>query len=142
MDHLVYLDKKAKEFDKIKAGSKSMILRGAAGRKMPYGRVNSSDILFFINNDGSGILLGTARVKNVINSDKMTKEESIRIVDLHMDELDLSKQQYKRWAGKRYLVLISFSDFEELETTKIDRSKYDTMDDWIPLESISEIIVK
>ncbi|MHA2276244.1 MAG: hypothetical protein ACXAC2_10775 [Candidatus Kariarchaeaceae archaeon] len=141
MDHLVYLDKKAKEFDKIKTSTKSMILRGAAGRKMPYGRVNVDDKLYFINNDGSGILLGSGIVNNVINSEKMTKEDSVSFVENYRNALDLSKQQYKRWAGKRYLVLISFSDFEQLENTKIDRSEYNTMDDWIPLDSISEIIV-
>ncbi|MHA2090020.1 MAG: hypothetical protein ACW98K_04105, partial [Candidatus Kariarchaeaceae archaeon] len=88
-----------------------------------------------------GILLGSGIVNNVINSEKMTKEDSVSFVENYRNALDLSKQQYKRWAGKRYLVLISFSDFEQLENTKIDRSEYNTMDDWIPLDSISEIIV-
>ena len=35
MVHLVYCDDKAKALDKIMYGSKIMIVRGAAGRKIP-----------------------------------------------------------------------------------------------------------
>jgi hypothetical protein len=38
MDHVVYLDAKEKELDKLRSGQKSMIIRGAAGRKLPHGR--------------------------------------------------------------------------------------------------------
>ena len=141
MDHLAYLDKKANEFDKIKNGSKSIIIRGAAGRKMPYGRVNLNDFLYFINNDGSGVIIGKSKVIGVIDSDKMTKEESVQLVDKHSKLLDLSNQQYKRWAGKRYLTLITFHEFEEIDEITVDRSEYTNMDDWIPLESINEIIM-
>ena len=34
MDHVAYLDAKEKELDNLVAGTKSMIIRGAAGRKM------------------------------------------------------------------------------------------------------------
>jgi len=35
MDHVVYLDAKAKEMDKILSGNKKMIIRGTTGRKLP-----------------------------------------------------------------------------------------------------------
>ena len=47
MDHVVYLDAKAKELDLLISGEKGMIIRGATGRKMPYGRVNTGDVLYF-----------------------------------------------------------------------------------------------
>lgn len=56
MDHIVYVDAKAKEMDKLLSGEKTMVIRGAAGRKVPHGRVNVGDILFFINNNGEGIV--------------------------------------------------------------------------------------
>ena len=54
MDHIVYLDAKAKELENLVKGNKSMIIRGANGRKIPYGRVNEGDILYFVNNNGMG----------------------------------------------------------------------------------------
>ncbi|HEX3031499.1 MAG TPA: hypothetical protein VHS59_04560 [Bacillota bacterium] len=56
MDHVVYVDAKAKEMDRLLDGSKTMIIRGAAGRKLPYGMVKPGDTLYFINNNGEGLV--------------------------------------------------------------------------------------
>ena len=45
MNHVVYLDATANEMEKILTGQKTMIIRGATGRKIPYGQVNNKDIL-------------------------------------------------------------------------------------------------
>jgi hypothetical protein len=39
MDHIVYLDARAKELENLENGNKTMIVRGAMGRKLPYGKV-------------------------------------------------------------------------------------------------------
>ncbi len=48
MVHLVYCDDKSKELNKILDGSKTMIIRGAAGRKIPHSRVFKDKILYFM----------------------------------------------------------------------------------------------
>lgn len=139
MDHVVYLDAKAKELDKLKAGNKSMILRGAMGRKLPYGRVNASDTLYFIENKGDGLVKGKAEVADVFNSDKLSKEESMVLVEKNQDRLLLNAALKKRFGGKRYLVLITLKNFEEMEPITIDRSDYGNMDDWLPVEDIEKV---
>lgn len=139
MDHVVYLDAKAAELKKLLDGSKSMIIRGAAGRKMPYGRVNTADMLYFMENDGSGDVRARAEVIEVLNSDKMTKEESAALVETHQESLQLTKEQQKRWAGKRYLVLITVSDVQSVDPFSVDRSGYGNMDDWLPVGDIENV---
>ncbi len=139
MDHVVYLDSKANEHDLLLSGKKKMIIRGAAGRKMPYGRVNQNDNLYFINNNGEGVILSKALVSVVINSEKMTEDESIQLVNNHAKELQLSKSQYSRWAGKRYLVLIGTKEMEEIEPFQIDKSGYGNMDDWLLVQKIDDV---
>ena len=39
MDHVVYVDAKAKEMEILLSGKKTMIIRGATGRKLPYSRL-------------------------------------------------------------------------------------------------------
>jgi hypothetical protein len=51
MDHVVYVDAKAGEMEKLVNDEKKIIIRGSAGRKMPYGRVNPGDMLYLINNN-------------------------------------------------------------------------------------------
>jgi len=139
MDHVVYLDASAKEFELLLTGQKTMIIRGATGRKMPYGRVNQGDILYFINNDSEGLILAKAKVESVFNSDKMTEEESAMLVENHQGKLRLTRKQYDRWAGKRYLVLIEVSEVGEVEPFRIDKSNYGNMDDWLPVEIIDSV---
>jgi len=43
MDHIVYLDYKAKELSNLTLGKKTMIARGAMGRKVPYQKVFKKD---------------------------------------------------------------------------------------------------
>ena len=139
MDHVVYLDYKASEMEKLLSEEKKMIIRGAAGRKLPYGRVDIGDALYFINNNGEGEVKAKAIVKSVLNSDKLTKEESINLVENNQDKLKLTKQQFKRWAGKRYLVLIELEKVEEIEPFNIDKSDYGNMDDWLLVEEIDNV---
>ena len=138
-DHIVYLDTKAKEFEKLKNKEKSIIIRGAAGRKLPYGIVYEGDTLYFINNNGEGLIKGKATVKSVFNSEKMTSEQSTKLVDDNKEKLNLSDKQYSKWAGKRYLVLIEVEKFEEITPFEIDKSKYSNMDDWLPVEDIDSV---
>jgi hypothetical protein len=142
MDHIVYLDANAKELDLLLSAKKTMIIRGATGRKMPYGRVNQDDVLYFINNNAEGLILAKARVKSVFNSDKLTEAESISLLEKHQARLQLSNKQQARWGGKRYLILIEVSDVKKVEPFQIDKSAYGNMDDWLPVEKIEKLQLK
>lgn len=137
MDHVVYVDTKAKELSSLLGGSKTMIIRGATGRKLPHGRVFEGDVLYFIENNAAGVIKAKSIVKSVFNSDKMTAEESIALVNANQTKLKLTDAQLKRWAGKRYLVLIEIKDIETVEPFVIDKSNYGNMDDWLPVDDIN-----
>lgn len=139
MDHVVYLDAKAKELDQLIKGTKTMVIRGAAGRKLPYGRVNTGDILYFIENNADGMVKASASVKSVFNSDKLSEDASAKIIIDNQDKLKLTDTQIKRWSGKRYLVLIEIENMMQIEPFAIDKSNYGNMDDWLPVGDISNI---
>ena len=140
MDHVVYLDYKAKELFNLKSGQKSMIIRGAMGRKLPYGKVNIGDVLYFIENKGDGLVKAKAIVSDVFNSDQLAKDDSMKLVEANQTKLMLDKGLVNRFGGKRYLVLISVIDFKEIENFKIDKSNFGNMDDWLPVENINDIL--
>ena len=139
MDHVVYVDAQSNELEKILSGEKSIILRGAAGRKLPYGRVEIGDILYFIRNNGEGLIQAKAQVDNVYNSEKMDKETSAALIEGHLEDLQLSPSQLKRWSGKRYLVLITIIKPEVIPLFGIDRSEFGNMDDWLPVGEIDSV---
>jgi hypothetical protein len=139
MDHVVYLEVKEKELDKLKSGQKSMIIRGAAGRKLPHGRVHPGDVLWFVENSGDGLVRCRATVKNVFNSEKLSEQESQKLISDNQTMLCLTSNQIKRWGSKRYLVLIEVEDLQEITPFSVDRSSYGNMDDWLPAEDIESI---
>lgn len=139
MDHVVYLDAKEKELSKLISGEKTMIIRGAAGRKLPHGRVYPGEVLWFIENSGDGLVRCCATVKKVFNSEKLTEQESHKLISDYQQMLCLSPNQLKRWGGKRYLVLIEVENLKEITPFAVDRSNYGNMDDWLPAEDIENI---
>ncbi len=139
MDHVVYLDTAASELEKLFNGQKTMLIRGAAGRKMPYGRVNNTDMLYFINNNGEGRVKARARVKSVLNSEALSEADSAQLIETHQGQLHLSDKQLKRWRGKRYLVLIEVQNFESIPAFEIDKSGYGNMDDWLAVGQIDSV---
>lgn len=142
MDHIVYVDAKAGEMENLLNGSKKMIIRGAAGRKLPYGRVNKGDILYLINNNAEGLFKARAVVGDVFNSEKMSHEESVSLVKKNQDKLLLTQKQFIRWAGKRYIVLIGVENVKTIEPFSINKSELGSMDDWLPVEDITKHVIK
>jgi hypothetical protein len=142
MDHVVFVDAKSKELEKILAASKTTIIRGAAGRKLPHGRVSAGDVLYFIQNNAEGLIRARAVVSSAFHSEKLTSEESEKLVADHQATLQLDPAQFKRWAGKRFLVLVDICQVEVVSPFMIDRSDYGNMDDWLPVENIERIRVQ
>ena len=140
MDHVVYLDHKSQELENLAKGQKDMIVRGAMGRKMPHGRAKPGDTLYFIRNNGEGLVKAMAKIKHVFHSEKLSPEDSQELFRQHEQRLMLDARMTKRFSGKRYLVLIEVSEFEDIQPFEIDRSKYGNMDDWLLIEDIKNIM--
>ena len=137
MVHLVYCDNKEKVLEKILDGSKTMIVRGAAGRKIPHSRVFDDEILYFMKK-GSKKISAKARVKNVQNFLKLTDQEIKEILEKNQDKLMLSENQKERW-HKKCLCLVEFDNLEEI--TPLDFDHQGNMDDWLIIEKIEDVVV-
>lgn len=69
VEHLVYLNKEAKELEKLIQGDKTMIIRGAAGRKSPLGgRTKINDLVYFVETGGDLTITHRGIIANVIES--------------------------------------------------------------------------
>ena len=141
MIHLVYCDnagkKGEKELDKILAGAKTMIVRGAAGRKIPHSRVFAGERLYFMEK-GSASITATAKVKGVQNFVKLPEEEITKVLTDNQEKLNLSEKQTARW-HKKCLCLVEFENVERISPLAFDHQG--NMDDWLILEKIEDVVV-
>jgi hypothetical protein len=80
MVHLVYCDDKEKVLEKILDCTKTMIVRGAAGRKIPHSRVFEGETLYFMKK-GTKNISAMAKVVSVQNYVKLTEDEIFRTLE-------------------------------------------------------------
>lgn len=139
MDHIVYVDAKENDLERLFSGQKTMIVRGASGRKLPFGRVETGDLLYFTRNNGEGMVRAYAPVLEVQNLGPLSEELANKILDQNQRQLNLTPAQQKRWQGKRFLVLIHIGAVQALEPFPFDRSGYGNMDDWLPVGNIQAV---
>jgi len=137
-EHLAYLNDKAKELQKLLDKEKTMIIRGAAGKKSPLGgRAKVGDDIYFVETGGDMTVTHKGMISNLIESEKMMPEESSEFIKKYEKELNLSKEQYKRWDGKKYLAVYEISELQEIEPFKYNREK--NIGDWIITDNINKI---
>lgn len=137
MVHLVYCDDKSKELSKILDGSKTMVIRGAAGRKIPHSRVFTGEELYFMEK-GSKKITAKAVVKDVQNFTKLTDDEITKTIEDNNDNLQLTAKQKERW-HKKCLCLVEFDNIEEI--TPLDFDHQGNMDDWLIIDKIEDVVV-
>lgn len=136
MVHLVYCDDKEKVLNKILDGTKTMVIRSAAGRKIPHSRVFPEETLYFMKK-GSARISATARVKAVQNYVKLSEEQIEQVLTGNQDKLALSPKQRERW-HKKCICLVEFEDVQELEPMVFEHQT--NMDDWLILDKIEDVV--
>ena len=136
---MVYCDnegrKGEKVLDKILAGTKTAVVRGAAGRKIPHSRVFAGERLYFMEK-GSASITAAAIVKSVQNYIKLSDEEIEKILADNQSKLNLSEKQKVRW-HKKCLCLVEFENVEKITPIAFERQS--NMDDWLIIEKIEDV---
>ena len=70
-EHLVYLNSKAKELEKLLTKEKTMIVRGTAGKKCPLGgRAKVNDDIYFVETGADMTVSYKGVISKVIKSEK------------------------------------------------------------------------
>ncbi|MCL2051906.1 MAG: hypothetical protein FWG91_09310 [Lachnospiraceae bacterium] len=137
MVHLAYCDDKEKVLEKILASGKTMIVRGAAGRKIPHSRVFEGETLYLMKK-GTAKITAMATVDSVQNFVKLSDEEIVKTLEENQERLQLSDKEKERW-HKKCLILIGFKDVKEIAPLDFDHQG--NMDDWLIIEKIEDVVV-
>jgi hypothetical protein len=137
MVHLVYCDDKEKVLEKILEGSKTMVIRAAAGRKIPHSRVFAGETLYFMKK-GTARITASATVKSVQNYVKLSENEIIQTLENNQKQLNLTKKQQERW-HKKCMCLVEFEKVIEIAPLTFDHQG--NMDDWLIIDKIEDVVV-
>lgn len=142
MVHLVYCDNSGKKgehvLDKILAGKKTMVIRSAAGRKIPHSRVFEGETLYFMEK-GTTDISAKAVVSRVQNYVKLSEDEINQIFLDNEIKLSLTDKQKIRW-HKKCICLVEFAQVEQIAPT-LQFEKQNNMDDWLIIDKIEDVLV-
>jgi hypothetical protein len=139
--HLVYCDNAGKkglhELDLILSGQKTMIIRSAAGRKIPHSRVFAGETLYFMEK-GTMKVCATATVSEVKNYVKLANDEIDAVFTENEKALLLTEKQRERW-HKKCICLVAFKNAKKI-AHPLDFEKQTNMDDWLILDKIEDVL--
>lgn len=114
-----------------------MVVRGAAGRKIPHSRVFDGERLYFMEK-GTSLITATAIVKNVQNYVKLGDSVISKILEDNQEKLSLSDRQKVRW-HKKCLCLVEFENVEKISPLSFKHQG--NMDDWLIIKKIEDVLV-
>ena len=142
MVHLVYCDNTGKKgehvLDKILEGTKTMVVRGAAGRKIPHSRVFEGETVYFMEK-GTSLISAFASVTSVQNHVKLTEDEIVKTLNNNQDKLNLTEKQKERW-HKKCLCLVEFDGVQKIKPP-LAFDHQGNMDDWLIIDKIEDVFV-
>lgn len=142
MYHIVYLESRFKTIDHILMGSKSMLVKGAMSRRIPYDRVEVGDILCFVVGRRNLKVRATAIVSEVLFSDKLSENESYELLESNRGALRLHTSQWKKYAGKQFLTLITISNVQKENSKVLKEMPLMENDDWLLVDNLESLLLE
>ena len=132
MNHLVYLDTRTGELEKILSGVKTMLVKefDPAGTVMPP--ASPGDSLNFLRNKDDC----TLRVKATSVHMLFFTKKGIQ------PRLQLTADQYNYWLAKQQFLLVKFNNAHKIDMMHVAPEKITDRSDWIAFEQFYDIILQ
>jgi len=139
MNHLVYLDSRAGELEKILSGVKTMLVREFDPAQTAAQPVSPGDSLYFLRNKEEYALRGKATVVRVLFFTNHADEDLSQPLKVMQPRLQLTEDQYNYWSAKKGILLVEFDCAHKIDVIQIVSQKISDRSDWIAFEAFSPI---
>lgn len=134
MNHLIYLNSKSGELEKILSGIKTMILKDIYPAKSILYPVNQGDGLYFMRDKGETTLRVKASVISAEYIENQIAEDFSRTIKEMQPQLQLTEEQFTFWIAKKQILLVEFCNAHKIEGIQLASQDFDDRNDWIDFE--------
>jgi hypothetical protein len=135
MNHLVFLDTRAGELEKILSGTKSMVVKELEPARAA-GQVYPGDSLYFLRNKDDCAVRVKATVTRVLHFTNDLDEDLSHILKEMRPRLQLTEDQYNYWSIKQQVMLVEFDCAHKINVIRIAPDKISDRSDWIAFEDL------
>ncbi len=139
MKHLVFLDRRAGELEKILSGIKTMLIKDLAPAQTCEQPVNPGDGLYFLRDDDECDLRVTATVVRVLPITNDQGESLAQILKEMQPRLQLTEDQYNHWSARKQALLVAFEAAHKIGVIHVAPHKPTGQSDWMAFEEFGQI---
>lgn len=139
MKHLIFLDRRAGELEKILSGIKTMLIKGLAPAQTTALPVSPGDRLYFLRDTDECDLRVTATVVRVLPITNGPGEDLSQILKEMQPRLQLTEGQYNHWSAKKQALLVEFESAQKIGVIHVAPLKTTGHSDWITFEEFRQI---
>jgi hypothetical protein len=139
MNHLVFLDTRAGELEKILSGVKTMLVREFDPEQSTAHPVNPGDSLYFLRDkDDCAVRVKATVVRVLYFANSLDEDLSHNLKELQ-PRLQLTEDQYTYWSARKQVLLVEFGSAHKMGVIHIAAHKIADRSDWIAFEEFSLI---
>jgi hypothetical protein len=139
MNHLVFLDTRAGELEKILSGVKCMLVKEFDPAASTVQVVSPGDSLYFLRDKDECDLRVIATVVRVLPVMNGPDEDLSRSLKELQPRLQLTEDQYNHWSAKKQVLLVEFASAHKIGGIHIPSNRITDRSGWIALDEFGEI---
>ena len=139
MNHLVILDPRASELEKILSGVKTMLVKEIDLARTGACPVGPGDSLYFLRSKDECAVRGKATVVRALFFSNHSGEDLSQTLKEMQPRLQLTEEQYNHWSVKKQVLLVEFEAAHKIDVIQIATNKITDRSGWIPFEAFSPI---
>ena len=137
MNHLVFLDTRAGELEKILSGTKTMLIREFDPAQTAAHPVIPGDSLYFLRDQDDCAVRVKATVTRVLFlTDDAAQDVSHTLKEMQ-PRLQLTEDQYNDWSARGQLLLVEFASAHKIAVIHVAAHRIADRSDWIAFDEFS-----
>ena len=134
MNHLVILDARAGELEKILSGVKTMLIKESDPRQSSSHPVHPGDTLYFLKNHEDCTVRIKATVARVLFVSNRKEDDLVHALKEMQPRLHLTEAQYNYWSTKGQVLLVEIESAHKIDPFQVASHSVEDQSDWISLE--------
>jgi hypothetical protein len=139
MNHLVILDRRAGELEKILSGVKCMLVKEIRPPQAATAPVNPGDSLYFLKDEDDCCLRVKASVVRVFTVIDAPDEHLTHTLKEFQPKLQLTEDQYNHWSTREQVQLVEFDRAQKMDLVQVATHRVADRSDWIAFKEFSRI---
>jgi len=139
MNHLVFLDIRAGELEKILSGVKTMVVKEFDPVRPAGQPISPGDSLYFLRSKDECALRVKATVVRVLDFTNRTGEDLYHILKEMQPRLQFTEDQYNYWSAKNQVLFVEFEAAHKIGVVHVAPHETADRSDWIAFEEFGLI---